>query len=47
MGIWTDYPLEPGCKLHFTKGTEKKEGVVRWIKMTASDDEFRAGIKFL
>ncbi len=46
MGIWTDYPLEPGCKLYFTKGMEKKEGVVRWIKMTASDDEFRAGIKF-
>jgi DNA-binding response OmpR family regulator len=46
MGIWTDYPLEPGCKLYFTKGTDKKEGVVRWIKMTASDDEFRAGIKF-
>jgi len=46
MGIWTDYPLEPGYVLRLNDNDiERIAGVVEWSKMV--DDSYRAGIKFV
>ena len=54
MGIWTDYPLEPGYILKFNDNDiERIAGIVKWSKMISEtlsrdeDNNYRAGIKFV
>jgi len=44
IGLFTDYPLEPGQILRFDQNIAFKLGIVKWVKKI--DNSYRAGIKF-